>query len=65
MLFVWWNFEGIINHLELLQNGVVKATALYSGQLDVRDYAALADLYATMMNRKHALLQHDNAPTYC
>ena len=26
---VWWNFEEIINHFELVQNGVVNA-ALYS-----------------------------------
>ena len=64
MLCVWWNFEGIINHFELVQNGAVNAAALYSEQLDDRVYAALAARRypAALINRKHALLQHDNAP---
>ena len=62
---VWWNFEGIINHFELVQNGAVNAAALYSEQLDDRVYAALAARRypAALINRKHALLQYDNAPT--
>ena len=34
MLCVWWNFEGIINHFGLVQNGAVNSTTLYSEQLD-------------------------------
>ena len=53
MLCVWWNFEGIINHFELVQNGAVDAAALYSEQLD-NVYAALAVRYPALINRKHA-----------
>ena len=61
---VWWNFEGIIDHFEFVQNGAVNSAALYSEQLDDRVYvAALAAPYPALINRKHALLlQHDNPP---
>ena len=62
---VWWNFKGIINHFELVQNGVVNAAALYSGQLDDRicTAALAARRYpAALINRKHMLLQHDKDP---
>ena len=56
----WWNFEGIINPFELVQNGAVNVAALYSEQLA----ALVAGHYpAALINRKHAtLLQHNNAP---
>ena len=38
---------------------------LHSEQLDNRVYAALAARYhPAVINRKHALLQHDNAPAH-
>ena len=62
MLCVWWNFEGIINHFELVQNGAVN-TALYSELLDGRvDAARTARRYPALIDRKDAFLQHDNGP---
>ena len=60
---VWWSFEGIIKRFELVQNGAVSRTVLYSGQLD-RVYATLsARRYpAALIGRKPAFLQHYNAP---
>lgn len=62
MLCVWWNFEGII-HFELVPNGLAVNAALYTEQLD-RVYAALSARYPALVNRKRALLQHDNAPAH-
>ena len=50
MLCVLWNFEEVINHFLLVQNGAEMNAELYSEQLD----------FPASMNRKHALLQHDN-----
>ena len=52
----------MINHFELVQNGVVKV-ALYSEQLGSVYTALEARRYsAALINGKHAHLQHDNAP---
>ena len=54
MLCGWWNFEGITNHFELVQNGAMNAAALYSEQLD-HVYASLAARYpAALISRKPA-----------
>ena len=49
------------NHLDFFQNDVVNA-ALYSERLDDNEYAVLAARYAALINWKHGLLLHDNAP---
>ena len=36
--------------------------ALYSERLDDNEYAVLAARYAALINWKHGLLLHDNAP---
>ena len=41
MLCVWWNFEAIINHIELVQTGAVNA-ALYSEHLDDKAFTPLS-----------------------
>ena len=61
MLCFCWNFEEIF-HFEPVQNGVVGAK-LCNKELDCI-YVALVDRYpAALINRKHALLLHVNAPT--
>ena len=62
MLCAWWNFKGIINHFEHVQNGPVNDGALYSEQLDDRVYTAVAARNPDLLNGKHALRQHDNTP---
>jgi histone-lysine N-methyltransferase SETMAR len=52
MLWVWWNFEGVI-HFKLVPNNRAIDAELYSAQLD-RMYAELSRKYS-------ALLQQDNA----
>ena len=37
LLWVSWNFDGIINHFELDQNGAVNAAALYSDSISTLD----------------------------
>ena len=60
LLCVWWDFEGIINHFELVQNGAVNP-APYSEQLHDRVYAALAACHhPALLSRKR---QHDNTHT--
>ena len=60
---VWWNFEEIINHFELVQNGAMNAAVLYIEQLDLGVHAALAARRcpAALINQMHALLEHNNA----
>ena len=59
---VWWNFEEIINHSELVQTGVMNAAALYIEQLDLGVHAALAARRypGALINRRHALPEHIN-----
>lgn len=59
MLCVWWNFEGIV-HFELVPNGRAINAELYCQQLD-RVYDKLKENYPTLVNRKRALFQQDNA----
>ena len=61
MLCVWGYFEGIINHFELVQNGIANV-AYFNEQLD-RVYTALATRYhVALINGKHAFLQNGNSP---
>lgn len=62
MLCVWWNYEGIL-HFELLPDGLAVNAQLYSEQLQ-RVYDILKARYPALVNRKRALLQHDNAPAH-
>ena len=59
MISVWWNVDGIV-HFELVPNGQVVNADLYSEQLG-RVYEVLKQKYPTLIRRKRALLQHDNA----
>lgn len=59
MICVWWNFEGIL-HFELVPNGRAINAELYCEQLD-RVYDALVEKYPSLVRRKRALFQHDNA----
>ena len=57
-----WNAEGLTNHLQFVQNGVVNAI-LYSEHLYCVCAALAAHRYpGALFNRKHALLQHGTAP---
>ena len=52
----------IINHFLLVQNTAMNAV-LYNEQLDDHFYLALAGRrYPALINQKHRVLQHDNAP---
>lgn len=62
LLCVWWNFEGIV-HFELVPRGASVNAELYTEQLD-RVYDILKTRYPNLINRKRALLQHDNAPAH-
>ena len=62
MLSVWWNYEGVL-HFELVPDGHAVDADLYTQQLD-RVYAVLRDRYPALINRKHVLLQQDNAPAH-
>jgi [histone H3]-lysine36 N-dimethyltransferase SETMAR len=62
MLCIWWNFEGPV-YWELLKDGHAVDGKLYSEQLD-RVYEVLRTRYPELINRKRALLQHDNAPAH-
>jgi histone-lysine N-methyltransferase SETMAR len=59
MICVWWNFEGIL-HFELVPNGRAINAELYCEQLD-RVYDALVEKYPSLVRRKRALFQQDNA----
>jgi len=59
MLCVWWNFEGIV-HFELVPNGRAINAELYCQQLE-RVYDKLKEVYPTLVSRKRALFQQDNA----
>ena len=59
MISVWWNFEGIL-HFELVPNGRAINADLYCEQLD-RVYDALVEKYPSLVRRKRALFQQDNA----
>ena len=59
MICVWWNFEGVL-HFELVPNGSAVDSKLYCQQLD-RVYDKLMEKYPTLIRRKRALFQQDNA----
>ena len=59
LLCVWWNFEGVI-HFELVSNDRTINSELYCAQLD-RMYAEVGKKFSALINRKHVLLQQDNA----
>ena len=61
---VWWNFEGIINHFELVQNSAVNAAALYSEQLNSVYEALAARYHLALINRKDVLRQYDSVPAH-
>ena len=58
------DFEGLINHFELVQNGSLNEAALYSEQLDRVCVAPVTRRYPALINRKHALLRHDMHPRH-
>jgi histone-lysine N-methyltransferase SETMAR len=62
MLSVWWNFEGVL-HFELVPHGRAVNAELYTQQLDCV-YEVLKSRYPALVNRRCALLQHDNAPAH-
>jgi histone-lysine N-methyltransferase SETMAR len=62
MLCIWWNFEGPL-HWELVPDGRAMDANLYAEQLQ-RVHQVLCSRYPAMVNRKRALLQHDNAPVH-
>ncbi|CAF1237776.1 unnamed protein product [Didymodactylos carnosus] len=59
MICVWWNFEGVL-HFELVPNGRAVNAELCCQQLD-RVYDKLKEKYPTLVRRKRALFQQDNA----
>ena len=62
MLCVWWDVDGVV-HFELIADGQAVNAELYSEQLE-RVYNVLTQRYPTLIRRKRALLQHDNAPAH-
>ena len=62
MISVWWNVDGIV-HFELVPEGKAVNAELYTEQLD-RVYEAMRQKYPTLISRKRALLQQDNAPAH-
>lgn len=62
MISVWWNIDGILD-FELLPDGQTINAEYYCQQLD-RVYNIVKEKYPALINRKHALLQHDNAPPH-
>ncbi|CAF3284141.1 unnamed protein product [Rotaria sp. Silwood2] len=61
-LCVWWNVDGVV-HFELVPDGRAVNAELYSEQLE-RVYNVLKQRYPTLIRRKRAILQHDNAPAH-
>lgn len=59
MLCVWWNLDGVL-HFELVPEGHAINASLYSEQLQ-RVHDVLQTRYPALINRKRALLLHDNA----
>ena len=59
MICVWWNFESIV-HFELVPNSRDVNAKLYCQQLD-RAYEKLKEKYPTLVRRKRASFQQDNA----
>ena len=59
MLCIWWNFQGVL-YFELLNHKETITAELFSQQSD-RLQAALVKKRPVLINRKGALLLHDNA----
>lgn len=59
LLCVWWNYEGLI-YYELVPDGLTINSDTYCQQLE-KVYEILKKKYPSMINRKAALLQQDNA----
>jgi histone-lysine N-methyltransferase SETMAR len=59
MICVWWNYEGVL-HFELVPDGRAVNAELYCQQLD-HVYDKLKEKYPTLVRRKRALFQQDNA----
>ena len=62
LLCVWWNAEGVINYVIVLNNRTID-TDLYCTHLD-RIYADLSWKYPAMVYRKRVLLQQDNTKAH-
>ena len=58
MLYVWWNFEGVI-HWEFVPIGCLVDTDLYSQQLE-RVHELLKWKYPALVNRNRVPLQQGN-----
>jgi histone-lysine N-methyltransferase SETMAR len=59
LLCVWWNYKGLI-YYELVPDGRTINVEVYSQQLE-KMYTVLLEKYPALVNRKHVLLQQDNA----
>ena len=59
MLCIWWDFKGVL-YFELLNHNETITAKLYSQQLSPLK-AALVETRPVLINRKGALLLHDNA----
>lgn len=59
MISVWWNFEGVL-HFEMVPYGKAIDAELYCQQLQ-RVYDKLKEKYPSLVNRKRAIFQQDNA----
>ena len=62
MLYIWWNVDSVVN-FELVPDGGVVNAELHSEQSE-RVYNLLRQCYTTVIRRKRALLQDDNAPAH-
>jgi len=59
MLYVWWNYEGMV-YFDLLEYGRTVNSELYKNQL-TKIHEKLQSCYPSLANRKRVILQHDNA----
>ena len=62
MLYVWWNFEGVI-HWEYVPNWLAVYANLYSEKLE-RVSEILKRRYPELIKRNRILLQQDNSRTH-
>ena len=62
MLWIWWNFEGVI-HWKFVPNGRAVDTDIYSQQLE-RVHEILRQRYPALVNRNWVLLQQGNGRSH-